>query len=101
MVQRLLGFAVLCASLFMIWQGYENSRMTPETLKMSRIEVCEKFGGCMRGVPTKSKSDIVRRQYEWLTDKGPYVATCKRALVFSGSWSCTSEPGKLGIGGGY
>jgi hypothetical protein len=101
MVQKIIGFALFCGSMFMIWQGYENSRLTPETLRLSRIAACEGFGGCMRGTPSKSKSDVVRRQYQWLTNRGPYVATCKRALIFSGSWSCTAEPGSLGIGGEY
>lgn len=101
MVQRVLGFAVLCLSLFLIWQGYENSRLTPETLRMSQAAVCEQYGGCTRGVPTKSKSDMIRRQYEWLTQNGPYVATCKRDKLFMGDWSCEIAPGKLGVGGGY
>ena len=101
MLQRIFGLAFLCGSFFLIWQGYENSRMTKETLEMSRNEVCDQFGGCMRAYPTKSKSDIIRRQYQWMTLNGPYVATCKRSMLFSGAWSCTSEAGKLGIGGGY
>ena len=101
MVQRIIGFAVLCACIWLTYQGYENSRLTQETLEMSRQAVCELYGGCSKGVPNKTKSDVIRRQYEWLTPKGPYVATCKRSLVFSGSWSCTTAPGQLGFGRNY
>ena len=101
MVQRIVGFLFLCASLFLIWQGYENSRLTPETLEMSRVAACDLFAGCSRGLPSKSKSDIIRRQYEWLTPQGPYTATCTRKMLFAGSWSCTAQRGELGIGGNY
>jgi hypothetical protein len=101
MVQRILGFAFLLASLFMIWQGYENSRPSQETLEMSRTAVCELYGGCVKGVPNKTKTDIVRRQYEWLTPQGSYIATCQRAMIFSGPWSCETERGQLGFGGNY
>ncbi len=97
-MRNAIGFALFAVSAVIFWQGYNNSRLTPETLELSRTAVCDLYGGCARGTPTKQVSDIVRRKYEWLTPQGPYIATCKRSAVFFGGWSCNDvERGTLSI----
>ena len=102
MVRRVAGFAALCASIFVIYQGYENSRLTQETYDLSRDTACDLYGGCTRAGPTKTKTDFVRRQYEWLTQGGPYIVTCTRSKLFWGAWSCSDiEKGSLTYGANY
>ena len=45
--------------------------------------------------PTAVRTDITQRRYEWETNLGSVIVTCKRAKIFLGSWSCTTENGKL------
>ncbi len=101
-MRNVVGFIIFAVSAVLVWQGYENSRLTDETLELSREAVCSLYGGCARGRPTKQLSDITRRQYEWLTPEWSYITTCKRSAVFFGPWSCGDvQRGELGIGGDY
>lgn len=104
--RALFTYAMLALGIFVAYQGYQNSRPLPDTLALSRSHACDLEADCIvvghrrgRGeradVPTVVKTDFVRRRYEWETNNGPVIVTCKRGQVFLGAWKCTTERGEL------
>jgi hypothetical protein len=101
------SYIILAAALFVSYQGFQNSRPRAETEELSRSHACDLDSSCIvigvrshrRGSdvssPTAVRTDITQRRYEWETNLGSVIVTCKRAKIFLGSWSCTTENGKL------
>ncbi len=101
------SYIILTVALFVAYQGYQNSRPRAETEELSRSHACDLDSSCLvigvkshrRGSdesrPTRVRTDITQRRYEWETNLGSVIVTCKRAKIFLGSWSCTTEEGKL------
>jgi len=104
-----ISYILLAVVLFVAYQSFQNSRPRPETEALSRNHACDLDGSCIvigvkshrRGSdaskPTVVKTDMIRRRYEWATNVGSVVVTCKRAKLFMGSWGCTTELGKLKV----
>jgi hypothetical protein len=101
------SYILLAVALFVGYQGFQNSRPQADTEELSRSHACDLDSSCIvvgvkshrRGSdesrPTSVRTDITQRRYEWETSLGSVVVTCKRAKIFLGSWSCTTEKGKL------
>ena len=103
------SYVVLAVALFVTYQGFQNSRAKPETEELSRSHACDLESSCIvigvkshrRGSdesrPTAVKTSMISRQYEWETNLGSVVVTCRRAKYFLGAWACSTEPGKLRV----
>ncbi len=96
-MKRWVGWVLLGISLVIAFQGYRNSVNDPATQDLARKVVCDGEAKCIvaEGPPTKVKTDIVSRTYEWNTSLGPITTECHRGAVFFGGWSCRPQRGSL------
>ena len=95
-MRKAFTYVLLAASLVLAYQAWQNSRLTSETEALSREAVCESGCGVLRDRPNFTRTDPLRRRYEWRTTDGQKTATCTRELVFFGAWSCAAEEGAMG-----
>lgn len=95
-MKKWVGWVLLAFSVLLAWQGYRNSRAEPATEALALSSACPP-GVCvtMADKPTIVRTDVVRRQYQFVSSEGPVTVTCRRRLYFSGSWQCTSVLGAL------
>jgi hypothetical protein len=94
-VKKASAYVLAAVCLFITYQGYENSRLRPNTHDLS-IQAAERISAVDESRPREQRTDPVRRRYEWHTSIGPVVVTCQREFVFLGDWSCTAVQGSLG-----
>jgi hypothetical protein len=96
-VRRFVSYAVLALSLFITWQSYENSRQRPETEAFAKQIACDVDSSCLLQTDhaNVTRTDPIRRRYEYGTTVGPVLVTCKRSLLWLGDWSCAAERGSL------
>jgi hypothetical protein len=96
MGKKVMGGLVLAVCLLISYQAWQNARLDPETEALS-MEAAEADGAVLqRERPNFTRTDPVRRRYEWRTDQGQKVVTCMRDMVFFGGWSCEAVPGSIG-----
>jgi hypothetical protein len=93
-----VGYTLLAICLFVTYQGYRNSRTDVFNEQLARSVACTVDAACILKSerPGKVLTDIVRRRYEWPSNAGSIVVTCRRRYAFFGDWQCTAEYGSLG-----
>ncbi len=95
-VKKWLGWVLLALAVLLAWEGYRNSRTDPATEALALSSACPP-SVCitMTDRPTLVRTDVIRRQYQFVSSEGPVTVTCRRRLYFSGGWQCTSQLGPL------
>lgn len=94
-MKRIGSYALLAAALFLTYQSYENSRQRPETEEYAKRVACDIDSNCIlqADIPGETRTDPIRRRYEFRTSIGAVLVTCKRQMLWLGDWKCTSEKG--------
>ena len=97
-MRKVVTYVLAALSALIAFQGYQNSKLTPQTRAMAKKVACA-VKQCSQFEPTAERSTILSHQYEYATMHGPYIVTCSRQFVFFGSWSCDKnvEQGRIGL----
>lgn len=96
--KQVVAYAVLAACLVLVYQGYQNARPEPFTEGLALNVACDaEDGNCSvrDDRPREVRTSPVKRQYQFSTTQGPVIVTCRRELLFFGSWNCTVKPGSF------
>jgi hypothetical protein len=96
-MKKWVGWVLLAVSLVVAYQGYQNSVNDPRTQDLARQIACDGQAQCVlkEGAPSKVKTNIVSRYYEWSSNDGPITTECTREAVFFGGWKCKAQRGSL------
>ncbi len=94
-MKKLGSYALLAVCVFLTYQSYENSRQRPETEDLAKRIACDVDSSCIltQDRASQTRTDPIRRRYEFKTSIGLVLVTCSRAMVWMGDWKCTSEKG--------
>ncbi|MCX4246491.1 hypothetical protein [Paraliomyxa miuraensis] len=93
-MKKWVGWVLLAVSLWVTYQGWQNSQAEPRTEDMSKPVACQGREGCTVDAdrPQELRTDFLGRSYTWKTSGGPVKVACARAYVFAGEWTCTAAP---------
>jgi len=96
MGKKVAGGLFLAACLVISYQGWENAQLRADTELLSNEAAAADGAKVLRDRPNFTRTDPVRRRYEWRTDQGQKVVTCSRDMIFFGEWSCDAVRGDIG-----
>ena len=97
-MKQWVGYVLLALSLVVAYQGWANVAKVAETETLAESAACDigqKECARVAGGVAGYKADVLARHYQWQTNHGPVHVTCRRAWVFFGKWSCTSQLGTM------
>lgn len=96
-VKRVGSYALLAVCAFLTYQSYENSRQRPETEELAKRIACDVDSQCILQSDRArfTRTDPIRRRYQFQSSVGPLLVTCKREMLWLGAWGCTSEKGSF------
>lgn len=88
---RVLAFSLFAATAVLSYQAWSNTRPTPETHDLAKAHACDLDGACIVTDDSAHAivTDVFKRRYGFNTNQGKVTVTCKRELIFFGSWTCT------------
>jgi hypothetical protein len=93
-MKKWVGWVLLALSLYVTYEGWRNSRPTPQTEELSKATACQGREGCkVEGEqPSTIHTSFLGRNYTWKTSAGPVEVACARTYVFQGTWVCSATP---------
>lgn len=97
-MKQWVGYGLLALSLVVAYQGWANVAKVADTEHLAEAAACDlgqKECALAGGGVAGYKADVLARHYQWPTTLGPVHVTCRRAWVFFGRWSCSSELGTI------
>jgi hypothetical protein len=91
-MKKWVGWVLLVLSLYVTYEGWQNSQRAQAVADLSKAAACNGREGCKVEVehPSELRTSFLGHEYVWKTSTGPVTVSCQRALVFQGAWSCTA-----------
>jgi hypothetical protein len=89
-MRRLIGPALLLASILLAYQSYVNAQPSAEIEAMARGAACQPAAicGAKGGQVQEIQTSSFGHRYRFGVQGGAKWVACKRAWIVGGAWSC-------------